>query len=317
MLLALLAVVIGLVLLTKAADEFVEGAIRLAAVLRVSPVVIGAVIVGFGTSAPEMLVSALAAADGDLDIAVGNIVGSNIANLTLVLGTAGAIAAITVDSSVLRREAPLAVGGTVLFSVLILVGGLSRLDGVLLVVAIAAAVTWITVGSARAGNDELTAELADELEPAVPHKVPVEALRTGAGLVGTIIGARLLVDGAVHIAEEAGLSQAFIGLTLVAVGTSLPELVTAVSAARKGAHDLIVGNVLGSNLFNSLAVGGIAALVGPGPLADREVAVRAVLVMLVVSAAALATLAIGRRIGRRDGVVLLGLYALTLPLLAA
>jgi len=316
MVLALVAVVVGLVLLTKAADEFVEGAIRLAAVLRVSPVVIGAVIVGFGTSTPELLVSALAAGGGNLDIAVGNIVGSNIANLSLVLGVAGAIAVITVDSSILRREVPLAAGATVLLAVL-LVGGLTRLDGAILVVALAAALTWIIRGSRRAGNEELTVELDDEVHPAKPHRVGVEALRTLLGLLGTLAGAQLLVTGAVRIAADAGLSEAFIGLTLVAVGTSLPELVTAVVAARKGAHDLVVGNLLGSNLFNSLAVGGIAALVGPGPIGDADVAARAVAVMVVVTGLALVALTTGRRLSRFEGVALLAVYAVTVPVFAA
>ncbi len=316
MILALAAVAVGLFLLTKAADAFVEGAVRLAAVLRVSPVVIGAVIIGFGTSTPELLVSAIAASGGNLDIAVGNIVGSNIANLSLVLGMAGAIAVITVDSSILRREVPLAAGATVLLS-LLLVGGLTRLDGAILVLALAGALTWIIRGSRAAGNEELTVELDDELHPPAPHRVGVESVRTLLGLLGTLAGAQLLVTGAVRIAADVGLSEAFIGLTLVAVGTSLPELVTAVVAARKGAHDLVVGNLLGSNLFNSLAVGGVVALVGPGPIGDADVAARAVAVMVVVTALALIALTTGRRLSRWEGVALLAVYVVTVPVLAA
>lgn len=315
MLFALTAVLVGLVLLTKAADAFVEGAVRLAAALRVSPVVIGAVIVGFGTSAPELLVSGLAAAGGNLDIAVGNIVGSNIANLSLVLGVASAIAGISIDSSILRREVPLAAGAALLFAGL-LAGGLSRLDGLVLLVVLVAALTWLIRGARSSGNDELTAEIDEELHPPVPHRTGVEVLRTVLGLAGTIAGAQLLVTGAVRVAEELGVSQAFIGLTLVAVGTSLPELVTAVVAARKGAHDLIVGNVLGSNVFNSLAVGGVAAVLGPGPLGDVAVAARAVAVMIVVTGIAVVALATGHRLRRREGIALVVVYALTIPLLA-
>lgn len=312
---AVLALVVGLALLTKAADAFVEGSVRLAVALRVSPVVIGAVIVGFGTSAPELLVSALASRGGNLDIAVGNIVGSNIANLSLVLGLAAAIAAITVDSSVLRREVPLTVGATLLFA-LLLTGGLSRLDGIVLVAALAGALTWLLRGSRPAGNEELSVETVAEFETEEPHRTGVEVVRTLLGLVGTIAGAQLLVTGAVRIAEEIGLSEAFIGLTLVAVGTSLPELVTAVVAARRRAHDLIVGNVLGSNLFNNLAVGGVAALVGPGSLDDGDVAGRAAVVMLVVTLLAVAGAATGRSLTRRKGVALLGVYVLSVPLVA-
>ncbi|MEX2658321.1 MAG: calcium/sodium antiporter [Acidimicrobiales bacterium] len=315
MLFALMAVLVGLFLLTKAADSFVEGAVRLAAALRVSPVIIGAVIVGFGTSAPELLVSGLAAAGGNLDIAVGNIVGSNIANLSLVLGVASAIAGISIDSSILRREVPLAAGAALLFAGL-LVGGLSRLDGLALLVVLVAALAWLIRGARSSGNDELTAEIDEELHPSVPHRTGVEAVRTVLGLAGTIAGAQLLVTGAVRAAQELGVSQAFIGLTLVAVGTSLPELVTAIVAARKGAHDLIVGNVLGSNVFNSLAVGGIAAAVGPGPLGDAAVAARAVAVMIVVTGLAVVALATCHGLRRREGIALVVVYALTIPLLA-
>lgn len=315
MLFAALAVVVGLVLLTKAADVFVEGAVRLAVVLSVSPVVIGAVVVGFGTSAPELLVSGLAAADGDLDLAVGNVIGSNIANLSLVLGLAAAIAAMTVDSSVLRREVPLTVAATLLFAT-VLVGGLSRLDGVVLLVALVGALAWLLLDARGSGNDELSTETVDEYATAETHRTSVEVLRTLAGLVGTVVGARLLITGAIDIAEEIGVSDAVIGLTLVAIGTSLPELVTAVVAARRGAHDLIIGNVFGSNLFNSLAVGGVAALVGPGPLAEADVAVRAAVVMLVVTGLAVAFVASGRAVTRLKGAALLGAYVVTVPLLA-
>lgn len=315
MLFAVIAVVAGLALLTKAADEFVEGSVRLAAALRISPVVIGAVVVGFGTSAPEMLVSGLAAAGGNLDIAVGNVVGSNIANLSLVLGVAGVIAAITVDSSVVRREVPLTVAATMLFAAL-LVGGLSRLDGAVLVVAMVAAVAWMVLSARRQGNEELSSEMAAELDTAGHRRRGKEAVRTVAGLVGTIVGAQLLVTGAVNIAESLGLSQAFVGLTLVAIGTSLPELVTAVVAARKGAHDLIVGNVLGSNMFNSLAVGGVAALVGPGPVGDAAVVARAAVAMIGVTLLAVGFAAFGASVTRGRAVVLLVVYALTVPLVA-
>jgi cation:H+ antiporter len=313
MLLAILGVVAGLVLLTYAADQFVIGAARIATVLRLSPVVIGAVVIGFGTSAPEMVVSGLAAGQGSLDIAFGNIVGSNVANLTLVLGAAALVTPILVHSPVLKREAPLSLGLVVAFAILVQTG-LSRVDAAILGTLLLAALVYILVAS-RTGDDALTGEVEEFLTGA-PPSTRKESLRTGLGLLGTLVAAQLLVMSASAIAAELGLSEGFIGLTVVAIGTSLPELATSLQAARKHETDLIIGNLLGSNMFNSGAVAAVAGFAGPGQLTDPTIVGLATIVMVVLAVAATAFMVTGKRVVRWEGALLLVAYAATIPFLA-
>lgn len=314
MLLAVLGVVLGLAALTYAADQFVVGAARLATILRLSTVVIGAVVIGFGTSAPELVVSALASAQGSFDIAVGNIVGSNVANLTLVLGVAALATPIVVHSKVLGREAPISLLSVVAFAILVQ-GGVSYLEGTILAVILVVSLTVIIVASRRDAGDELGTEVAEFLDDQ-PPSTGKESLRTLLGLLGTLAAAQLLVLSATTIAEELGLSQGFIGLTVVAVGTSLPELATAVQAARKDETDLIVGNLLGSNLFNSAAVGATAAFAGAGQVADATITGRGVTLMVVIAVVATAFMVTGHRVQRTEGALLLAGYVVTIPLLA-
>lgn len=258
-----LAVVAGLGLLTWSADRFVTGASGLARSFGVSPMIIGLTIVAFGTSAPEMLVSAMAAWQGNSGLAIGNAVGSNIANMALVLGVAALIAPLTVHSQTLSREFPLMLLVMLAALALIWNGVLSRLDGLLLLIGMLMLLLW-TLHLARSAppDDPLLEEFSEELSEASPTG------RTWwwlfSGLVVLLISSRLLVWGAVGIAQTFGVSDLAIGLTIVAVGTSLPELAASVVAARKGEHDIVVGNVVGSNLFNILAVLGIAGVIGPG-----------------------------------------------------
>jgi cation:H+ antiporter len=314
MLLAILGVLAGLALLTYAADQFVIGAARIATVLKLSPVVIGAVVIGFGTSAPEMVVSGLAAGQGSLDIAFGNIVGSNVANLTLVLGAAAIVTPILVHSPVLKREAPLSLGLVVAFAVLVQTG-LSRTDAAILGALLLAALTYILVAS-RTGNDALTGEV-EEFLTATPPSTRKESLRTGLGLLGTLAAAQLLVVSASSIATELGLSEGFIGLTVVAIGTSLPELATSLQAARKHETDLIIGNLLGSNMFNSGAVAAVAGLAGPGQLTDPTIVGLATAVMVALAVAATVFMVTGKRVARWEGALLLVAYAATIPFLAS
>ena len=313
MLLPVIGVVAGLALLTLSADQFVAGAARIAAAMRLSAVVIGAVVIGFGTSAPEMVVSAIAAGRGSLDIAVGNIVGSNVANLSLVLGVAGLVTPIVVGSKVLRREAPLSLGLTLVFAVLVQ-GGLSRWNAVVLGLLLVGALTVI-LRQARTGDDVLSGEV-DEYLGDEPPSLPREWVRTVLGLLGTLAAAQILVTSATTIAAEVGLAEGFVGLTIVAIGTSLPELATAVQAARKGETDLIVGNLLGSNLFNVGAVAAVAGLVGPGPLADPTIVGFATVLMVAVALLATLFMASGRRVVRWEAAVLLVGYLVCVPLLA-
>lgn len=310
MLLSVLALVVGLGLLAYAADQFVLGAARVALVLRVAPVVVGVVVVGFGTSAPEMLVSALAAGGGEPEVAVGNIVGSNLANLTLLLGIGALLVPLAVDSRVVRREAPLAVAAMVGFAVAVQ-GGLSRLEGAVLVLAMAAVIVLVLRGS-RA-SDPLGTDTEDLA--AAPYRAGVEALRTLLGLIGTIAGAQLLLTGALDLAERANLGDGFVGATLVAVGTSLPELVTVVQSARRGETDLIVGNLLGSNLFNALAVGGLAGLVGPAALDAANLTAVAAGAAIAAGLTAWLMMTTGRRVSRAEGGVLVVGYLAVVPFL--
>jgi cation:H+ antiporter len=311
----LLGTVAGLALLTYSADALVGGAARLAAAYKLSPVVIGAVVVGFGTSAPEMVVSGLASLEGSPDIAVGNVIGSNIANLTLVLGVASMIVLLHTSSQTIQREAPLALGSVVLFGVLVQ-GGLSRLDGVVLGVALVAVLTWLLSDMGTGSESELVGEVAEFVDADWGIERNVEMARTFAGLMGTLIGAQLTVYGASGVADEFGLAEGFVGLTLVALGTSLPELVTAVAAARRGEDELLLGNLLGSNIFNSLAVGSIAGLVGPGPLDDPGLAGLPVILMIVISMTACVFMVTDRTVARWEGIILLGGYAIAIPLMA-
>lgn len=319
MLLPVLGIVLGLALLTVAADQFVVGATRIAARLRVSTVVIGAVVIGFGTSAPELVVSVLAGLQGSLELAVGNIVGSNVANLTLVLGVAALIAPVVVSSPVLRREAPLSLGLVLLLGLLLQSGTLTRLDGVLLFGGLVIALS-ITLWSARRSSGLAALPTADAvqefLEEGSRLSLPRESIRTVLGLLGTLGAAQLLVVSASTVARELGLSEAFIGLTVVAIGTSLPELATAVQAARRQETDLLIGNLLGSNLFNSGAVAAAAAFSGAGQTLGPSITGVGTVLMVGVAALATVFMATGRRVHRLEALVLLALYAGTLPLLA-
>lgn len=324
----LLLVAVGLVVLAKGADVFVVAAARLAVTLKLSPVVVGAVVVGFGTGAPELLVSVLAAARGSIDLAAGNVVGSNLANLTLVLGVAGVVARPETLPRVVRREAPLSLATVAVFG-LLLQQGLTRGEGLVLLVVLAGAVVLMlraTEAVSDRADQESTAEFVEELEERIEEpgedeladvaaaSTTRDVVRVAAGLAATVAGAQLLVMGAQRIASDIGLSKGFVGLTLVAVGTSLPELVTAVQSARRGETALLAGNVLGSNVFNSTAVAGAAALVGPGRIDDAGLTVIGAVSMVVVAALAWLFLGLGGRLRRWEAAVLLAVYGATLPL---
>jgi len=311
MLIAVVFLLIGIVLLTFAADHFVEGAATLAVRMRLSPVVVGAMIIGFGTSLPEMIVSGIAAGSGDRDLGVGNIIGSNIANLSLVLGVSGLILAIGVSTLTLRRELPLSFGSVVLFAVL-MQNGISRQDAAVLIVVMLS-VLFLLVRPTADDATDYEPEFADLEEGG---STGTEVVRTLVGLVGTVGGAYLLVEGATTIADSLGLSDGFVGLTMVAIGTSLPELVTAIVACRKGHTDLIVGNLLGSNIFNSLAVGAVIGFVGPGPVLDPNLTGLAAVVMVVIALLAGIFMITGERVVAWEAVVLLAVYLLSIPFTA-
>ncbi|MFV0347780.1 MAG: calcium/sodium antiporter [Halodesulfovibrio sp.] len=262
MLYAIASIIIGLVLLVWSADRFVDGAASTARHFGMPPLLIGMVIVGFGTSVPEMLVSALSAVQGNPGLALGNAYGSNIANIALILGAAALISPISVHSQVLRRELPLLLGISVISLLLLWDGNLSRADSAILLILFACIMGWSIMQGMRARTDTFSTEMDDEMASStMPLKKSVMWLVVG--LVLLILSSRMLVWGAVTIAQSLGVSDLIIGLTIVALGTSLPELASSVAAALKKEHDIALGNVLGSNLFNTLAVVGIAGSIHP------------------------------------------------------
>jgi cation:H+ antiporter len=309
MLTALLSVALGLALLVWSADRFVEGSAAAARHLGMTPLLIGMVVVGFGTSAPEMVVSAIAATQGNPGIALGNAYGSNIANIALILGMTALISPIAVHSQVLRRELPILAGVTALAAWQLQDGDITRGDALVLLGVFGGVMAWTIWQGVQGRADALAGELAGEL---AAHAMPLRRALAwlAVGLLLLIASSRLLVWGAVEIASALGVSDLIIGLTIVAAGTSLPELASAIIATRKGEHDIALGNVLGSNLFNTLAVVGIAGTIHP-MIADPEVFTRDIPVMSGLTAA-LFLFAYGfrgtGRITRPEGAALLACY---------
>lgn len=251
-------------ILVWSADRFVLGSAAVARNFGISPLVIGLTIVGFGTSAPEMLVSAIAASTGAAELAVGNVIGSNITNVALVLGVAALITPMDVDGSVLRREVPVLIGCMLLATILLLDGDLGRLDGAILIAALflmMGSIVWLGLRS----------EDPDEHTEAIPDAMATwkAALLILVGLALLLVSSRILVWGAEELARLMGVPELVIGLSVVAIGTSLPELAASVAAARRRENEIAVGNVIGSNMFNVLGVLGLPGLIAPGPLAPE------------------------------------------------
>jgi len=309
MLLPVFALLAGIALLAFAADRFVDGAAAAARHARMPPLVIGMLVVGFGTSAPEMVVSGFAAHAGNPGIALGNAYGSNITNIGLILGLSALLAPVAVRSRVLRRELPVLAAVTLLAFALARDGGLSRADAWVHLGVFAGLIAWSVLQAVRQRGDSFGVEVAAELrERTMPLGRALFWL--SAGLVLLVAGSRVFVWGAVELARGLGVSDLVIGLTIVALGTSLPELASSVAAARKNEHDIALGNVLGSNLFNTLAVVGIAGAIRPFPVAP-EVLFRDFPIM---AAFTLAIFALGfglrgpGRINRPEGALLLAAW---------
>ena len=269
MLMAIGAIIAGLILLVWSADKFVEGSATTASHFGMPPLLIGMVVVGFGTSAPEMAVSALAASQGNPGLALGNAYGSNITNIALILGITALLAPIAVHSQVMRKELPILILVTAFAGWQLWDGNLSRMDAIGLMLVFVALIGWSIYQSFRQPDDALAKEMTEEV-----HTMPLRKalLWLVVGLLLLIVSSRILVWGAVDLATMFGISDLVIGLTIVAVGTSLPELASSIIAARKGEHDLALGNILGSNLFNTLAVVGIAGLIAPMSVAPEVLA---------------------------------------------
>lgn len=265
MLLDSLAIAAGFILLIWSADRFICGAAAVARNLNISPLVIGLTIVGFGTSAPEMLVAVFASVDGSPSLAIGNAIGSNITNIALVLGIAALITPLDVHSRILKKELPLLLGAMLLVLMLIMDGTLQRTDGIILFSSLILLMWWITRTALLArDHDALEQEYQEELPGDMPMTRAIFWLVLG--LLILMVSSKLLVWGAVNIATDLGVSKLVIGLTVIAIGTSLPELAASVAAALKNEHDIAIGNVVGSNLFNTLGVLAIPGILAPSTL---------------------------------------------------
>ncbi len=281
MILPILAVLFGLLVLVWGADRFVEGAANAARHFGIPSLLIGMVVVGFGTSAPEMVVSVLSSVEGSPGLALGNAYGSNITNIALILGVTGLVSPIAVQSQVLRKELPILIAVTALAAYQFVDGVLSRIDAAGLLIVFAGLMTWSIWQGMKKKTDALGSEMEKEL---TVRGIPIQRAIAWLvlGLILLVASSRILVWGAVEIARGLGIDDLVIGLTIVAGGTSLPELASSVAAARKKEHGLALGNVLGSNLFNTLAVVGIAGVIHPAAVSS-EILSRDMLVMGILS----------------------------------
>jgi len=312
-----IAVLIGFGALIWGADRFVAGAAGMARTLNVSPLIIGLVIVGFGTSAPEMLVAGVAGWEGNTGLAIGNSLGSNITNIALVLGLTALLYPLTVHSDLLKREFPALFIIMAFVLILFIDGELGLIDGYLLLAGMACFVGWmIYLGKQSKDGDPIEQEFDEE----IPDPLPIGKALFWVliGLIVLLIGARAVVWGAVGIAQSFGVSDLIIGLTIVAIGTSLPELATTIMSAKKGEDDIAIGNIIGSNMFNLLGVLGIPAVIHP-TVFESSVLTRDMPVMIALTIALyiMSKGSIGKlgKINRYEGVCLLSTYIAYLGLL--
>ena len=309
MLYNILAILGGFVLLIWSADRFIIGAAATARNLNVSPLIIGLTIVGFGTSAPEMLVSGIASLNESPGLAIGNALGSNIANITLVLGTAALIKPLNVHSRILKKELPLLLLVTFLLLMLVQDTHLGRTDGVILLSSLFLLMWWVT---RQAVTKHDTDAMYDEFDQELPQPMPMQRALFWLvfGLILLVASSKILVWGAVELATAFGVSDLLIGLTIIAVGTSLPELAASIAGALKNEHDIAIGNVVGSNMFNTLAVVGIPGLIYPSTL-DTVVLERDMPIVFILTIS-LFIMAYGfkgfGRVNRLEGAVLLGCF---------
>jgi cation:H+ antiporter len=308
-----LALAGGLVCLVAGAELLVRGAASIATRLGIAPIIIGLTVVAFGTSAPELAVSVSAGLAGSGDVAFGNVVGSNIVNILLILGGSAVIASLVVSQRIIRLDIPLLIGASVVALLLSLDNEIGRLDGVVLFAGIVAYTGWLIRAAQNERKDVIAEydEAVEELEvEVIDRPLPVQAALVAAGLAILVLGSQLLVGSATDIAESLGVSDLVIGLTVVAVGTSLPELATSLLAAHRGQRDIAVGNVVGSNLFNLMCVLGLTGIVSPDPIPVADSSLRVDYpVMLAATIVLVPIIWKGFTIRRWEGLVLLAAYA--------
>ena len=303
--------VLGLVLLVVGAEALVRGASRLALAVGISPLVVGLTVVAFGTSSPELAVSIRSALAGSADLALGNVVGSNIFNILFILGASALIVPLLVARQLVRQEVPVMIGVSLLLFALALDGRIGRGDGILLL-ALLIGYTIFLVWQSRRQHQADDAGLPDDVSASAgwQSRPPAQLLLVAAGLGALVLGATWLVEAAVGFARYLGVSELVIGLTIVAAGTSLPEVATSIVAALRGQRDIAVGNAVGSNVFNILGVLGIASMASPaGITVAPSVLAFDLPIMIAVALACLPIFFTGNLIARWDGALFLGLYA--------
>ncbi|HAB79559.1 MAG TPA: calcium/sodium antiporter [Glaciecola sp.] len=306
MMLAVTFLVLGFILLIYSASRFVEGSAVVARYLGMPPLLIGMVVVGFGTSSPELVVSVTAAANGNSTLALGNAFGSNIANIALIIGLVALINPIIVRSEVIKKELPILFGITMLVGWLISDKQLSRFDACYLLVAFILVILWSIFQGMRNPQDQIANDLKNELNNNI-ISIKKAIMWLVIGLILLIAASRMLVYGAVYIAQGLGISDLVIGLTVVAIGTSLPELASSLVAIKKGENDMALGNIIGSNLFNTLAVIGLAALVQPMEITPEVISRDWTLMMALTLSLLILGIGIKKqgRINRFEGALLL------------
>jgi cation:H+ antiporter len=317
------ALIGGIVLLVFSADKFVDGAAVTAKHFGLPPLLIGILVIGFGSSMPEMIISGLSAIQGNPGLALGNALGSNITNIALILGVTAIISPVVVSSTVLRRELPLLILVTAVLGLLFYLDGeLSRFDGLLLILVFLLVMGWSIYAGLKTTGDHFGDMMEQELQDAIPLRLALTYLVFG--LIMLVISSRIMVWGGVEIATRLGISDLIIGLTIVAIGTSLPELASSIVAVRKKEYDLALGNVIGSNMFNTSIVIGIAGTISPTML-EPDILSRDLPVLMVMTAVLFTTCYGFRsdgpgRVNRWEGVLLLFgylVYNITLALTAA
>lgn len=313
---AWLLLVVGLVLLVVGADVLVRGAARLAANFGIPSLVIGLTVVAFGTSAPELAVSVKAAYSGQAELAIANVVGSNIFNILFILGVSAIIAPLVVSQQLIRQDVPIMIGVSLLAVLMALDGQINRLEAAVLALGLIVYTSFLFYQGRKQGADAVDGEVDELLGVEVPAWKNI--LLVVGGLILLVLGARWLVQSAVEIASAWGVSEAVIGLTIIAMGTSLPEVMTSIVAALKGERDIAIGNVVGSNIFNVLSVLGISGVVSPTPLlAGAQMAQIDIPVMLGVAALCAPLFFTGAIVSRIEGALFLVLYGAYVWLLIA
>jgi cation:H+ antiporter len=309
----LLITIAGITLLLAGGEGLIRGAVGIARRLQISPFIVGLTIVGFGTSAPELVVSVDAALSGVPGIAVGNVIGSNMANMLLIVGAAALVSPLTVHPDAVRRDSMIMIAATLFFATVAYMGSMTFIHGAAFLVGLFLYLAYSLWSDARSAGPAaaLHGDEAEEVAVGLPDRVGVLVIAMLVGLAALVAGSRIAVIGATSLARGAGISEEVIGLTLVAVGTSLPELATAFMAARRGHSDVCIGNVIGSNIFNLLGIAGAAAIAAPLSFSSDLLRFD-IPVLIAVTVILIGFMATGARVKRWEGGVLLLLYCLYL-----